>query len=73
MTTWEYLIVELPSLEVASNAPGASAAVRSLNTEGENGWEAVGLTPLADGRIAVLLKRPRARQEQRRQDPGAQA
>jgi hypothetical protein len=60
MTTWEYLIVELPSFEAPSLAPGASAAVHALNHEGEQGWEAVGLTPLGDGRIAVLLKRPRA-------------
>jgi hypothetical protein len=59
MTTWEYLIVELPSFEAPTHAPGASAAVQSLNNEGEQGWEAVGLTPLADKRIAVLLKRPR--------------
>jgi hypothetical protein len=60
MTTWEYLIVELPRFEPATHAPGASAAVHALNEEGEQGWEAVGLTPLSDGRIAVLLKRPRA-------------
>ena len=60
MTTWEYLIVELPNLEAPTHAPGASAAVHVLNHEGAQGWEAVGLTPLADGRIAVLLKRPRA-------------
>lgn len=59
MTTWQYLIVELPSFEAPSHAPGASAAIHALNDEGEQGWEAVGLTPLADGRIAVLLKRPR--------------
>jgi hypothetical protein len=58
MTTWEYLIVQLPSFEPPTHAPGASAAVHSLNEEGERGWEAVGLTPLADGSIAVLLKRP---------------
>ena len=71
MTTWEYLIVELPSLEAATHAPGASAAVVALNKEGEHGWEAVGLTPLADGRIAVLLKRPRAQQQPSRQDSAA--
>jgi hypothetical protein len=60
MTTWEYLIVELPSFGAPTHAPGASAAVHALNNEGEQGWEAVGLTPLADGRITVLLKRPRA-------------
>jgi hypothetical protein len=59
-TTWEYLIVALPRLETATHAPGASAAVHALNEEGERGWEAVGLTPLPDGRIAALLKRPRA-------------
>jgi hypothetical protein len=60
MTTWEYLIVELPSFEAPTHAPGTSAAVHALNNEGEQGWETVGLTPLADSRIAVLLKRPRA-------------
>lgn len=60
MTTWEYLIMELPGLEAPTHAPGASAAVHALNSEGKQGWEAVGLTPLTDGRIAVLLKRPRA-------------
>lgn len=60
MTTWEYLIVELPSFEAPTHAPGASAAAQALNNEGEQGWEAVCLTPLADGRFAVLLKRPRA-------------
>ena len=63
MTTWEYLIVELPSFEPATHAPGASAAVNALNREGDQGWEAVGLTPLSDGRIAVLLKRPRATEQ----------
>jgi hypothetical protein len=61
MTTWEYLIVELPSFKAPTHAPGASAAVNALNEEGERGWEAVGLTPLADGRIAVLLKRSRGK------------
>ena len=60
MTTWEYLIVELPNLEPPTHTPGASAAVHALNKEGQQGWEAVGLTPLGDGRIAALLKRPRA-------------
>jgi hypothetical protein len=60
MTTWEYLIVALPSFEPPTHAPGASAAVRALNEEGGRGWEAVGMTPSTDGTIAVLLKRPRA-------------
>lgn len=58
MTTWEYLIVELPSFVAPTHAPGASAAVHALNEEGARGWEAIGLTPLADGRTAVLFKRP---------------
>ena len=60
MATWEYLIIELPAFEVATHAPGASAAVHALNAEGEQGWEAVGMTPLTDNRIAVLLKRPQS-------------
>jgi hypothetical protein len=60
MTTWEYLIVELPSFEPATHVPGGSPAVQALNEEGDRGWEAVGMTSLADGRVAVLLKRPRA-------------
>ena len=58
VTTWEYLIVALPRFEPPTHAPGASAAVHSLNEEGERGWEAVGMTTLADGSLAVLFKRP---------------
>ena len=60
MTTWEYLIVELPGFEPATHVPGASPAVHALNDEGGRGWEAVGLTPLPDGKVVVLLKRPQA-------------
>jgi hypothetical protein len=28
-----------------------------LNNEGSNGWEAVGMTALGHGRVAVLMKR----------------
>jgi hypothetical protein len=56
---WEYLIVALPAFPPASQTPGASDAVRQLNDEGDRGWEAVTLTPLADGTMAVLFKRPR--------------
>lgn len=59
MITWEYLIVELPSFEKPTHVPGGSHAVHALNAEGGRGWEAVGLTPLADGKVVVLLKRPR--------------
>lgn len=55
--TWEYLIVALPPFAPASHAPGASDAVCRLNEEGEQGWEAVTMTPLSDGTIAVLFKR----------------
>ena len=58
MTTWEYLIISLAAFEPAKAAPGRSESVNVLNREGENGWEAVGLTPLKDGSFAVLMKRP---------------
>jgi len=58
MTTWEYLIISLAEFEAAKAAPGGSVSVNVLNREGENGWEAVGLTPLKDGSFAVLMKRP---------------
>jgi hypothetical protein len=45
MTTWEYLVLELPSFRGATHAPGASAAVNALNEEGERGWATVGMTP----------------------------
>ncbi|HEX4821786.1 MAG TPA: hypothetical protein VFV00_16395 [Acidimicrobiales bacterium] len=56
---WEYLIVALPAFPPASQTPGTSDAVRHLNDEGDRGWEAITLTPLADGTMAVLFKRPR--------------
>lgn len=59
VTTWEYLVVELPVFGEPSHTPGGSAAVQALNHEGERGWEAVTVTPRADGRIAVLFKRLR--------------
>ncbi len=31
MTTWEYLIIELPNFEAPNHAPGASVAVQALN------------------------------------------
>lgn len=58
MSRWQYLIVALPEFQAATSAPGASAAVEALNREGQEGWEAVGMTALTDGRVAVLLKRP---------------
>lgn len=63
MTTWEYLILELACFEPATHAPDASTAVHALNQEGGRGWEAVGMMPLAEGKTAVLLKRPRSQPE----------
>ena len=60
MTTWEYLIVSLPTFEAAKAKQGQSASVDALNREGAERWEAVSLSVLADGTVAVLLKRPTA-------------
>lgn len=57
MPRWEYLIVALPPFVSPTAMRGESAAVMALNREGEHGWEAVGMTSLADGTIAVLMKR----------------
>jgi len=57
MTLWEYLIVALPKFEAASVTQGQSESVTVLNREGGNGWEAVGMTSLDDGQVAVLMKR----------------
>lgn len=57
MTTWEYLIVALPRFESPNAGREPSAAVQALNAEGRLGWEAVGMTVLADENVAVLLKR----------------
>jgi hypothetical protein len=58
MTVWEYLIVALPDFGPAAVARGESESVTLLNHEGRSGWEAVGMTALDDGQVAVLLKRP---------------
>lgn len=58
MTTWEYLIVSLPAFQAARSDQGQSPAVDMLNREGAAGWEAVDTMVLADGAVAVLLKRP---------------
>jgi hypothetical protein len=59
MVAWEYRIVALPAFDAPSPAPGVSASVAALNGEGTEGWEAIGMTCLADGTVAVLLKRPK--------------
>ena len=58
MTSWEYLILSLPPFEAAKATQGQSPAVDMLNREGAGGWEAVGMSTLADSTVAVLLKRP---------------
>ena len=58
MVVWEYLIVALPAFDAPTRAPGVSASVAALNGEGTRGWEAVGMTSLADGTVAVLMKKP---------------
>src|SRR5437762_2905983 len=55
MVTWEYVIVALPEFQSPTAVPGGSAAVAALNREGEAGWEAVGMTSLADGTFTALL------------------
>jgi hypothetical protein len=57
VTTWEYLIVALPAFKPAIATRGQSDSVVALNQEGADGWEAVGKTALADGHVAVLMKR----------------
>lgn len=57
MTPWEYLIVSLPPFEPAHATKGHSPAVDTLDREGSEGWEAVGMATLPDQSIAVLLKR----------------
>jgi hypothetical protein len=59
MTMWEYLVVALPAFVAPTTHRGASAAVQALDDLGAEGWEAVGMTQLADGSVTVLLKRPK--------------
>ena len=59
MTAWEYLIIALPAFEAPTLTRGESAAVHTLDELGDQGWEAVGMTVVADGNVVVLLKRPK--------------
>jgi hypothetical protein len=43
--------------------------VEALNREGGEGWEAVGMTVLSNGTVAVLLKRPLQDQRQPANSP----
>jgi hypothetical protein len=56
-STWEYLIVALPPFKAAAASQGGSESVAMLNREGAQGWEAVGMTVLDNGAVAVLMKR----------------
>jgi hypothetical protein len=49
-SAWEYLIVSLPSFGPAQTMQGQSASVSMLNHEGQQGWEAVGMTGARRGR-----------------------
>jgi hypothetical protein len=52
------LIIALLRFESPTVGREPSAAVQALNAEGELGWEAVGMTVLADKSGPFLLKRP---------------
>ena len=56
--TWEYLISARPRFAAPTQSARSSAAIQALNELGESGWEAVGMTVLVHGNVAVLLKRP---------------
>lgn len=58
MTTWEYLIISLPPFEAPTRLRSTSPALQALDEVGGQGWEAVSMTVLAPGEVAVLLKRP---------------
>ena len=61
MTTWEYSIVSLHfDAPTETRSAQGSPAVALLNREGRLGWEAVGISALQNGAVAVLLKRPAA-------------
>jgi hypothetical protein len=59
MTRWEYLVFALPAFVAPTTHRGESEAVLALDQLGDEGWEAVGMTQLADGSVTVLLKRPK--------------
>jgi hypothetical protein len=58
MTTWEYLIISLPPFGAPTRLPTTSPALEALDEVGRQGWEAVSMTVLGPGEVAVLLKRP---------------
>jgi len=72
VTSFEYLIVSLPTFEAAKATQGHSASVDVLNREGAAGWEAVGMSTLADSSVAVLLKRRSGGEHESRRGPPSQ-
>ncbi|HAY67776.1 hypothetical protein N8Z08_01440 [bacterium] len=60
-TNWEYRVTSIAASELSTATPGATAAVAHLNAHGMQGWEAVGLTTLAGGECAILMKRELAK------------
>lgn len=58
MTNWEYRLMSLASFDGPTPDDPDSDAVALLNGEGRQGWEAIGLTTVAHGECAVLMKRP---------------
>jgi hypothetical protein len=58
MTTWEYMIISLPAFAAPTRLPTSSPASQALDEVGSQGWEAVAMTVLDAGAVAVLLKRP---------------
>ena len=53
-----YRVVSLPTFAEPTTSSEPSAAVEVLNEQGASGWEAVGMTVLPNGSVAVLLKKP---------------
>lgn len=60
MAKWEYLMLALPQFDPPTPGRGESAAVRTLDEVGEQGWEALNLVQLSDQTVVVLLKRSKA-------------
>ena len=52
--------MSLPRFEEPTSSSEPSLVVAMLNEQGAEGWEAVGMTVLPEGGVAVLLKKPHA-------------
>jgi hypothetical protein len=51
--------MSLPRFEEPTISSDPSPVVMMLNEQGAEGWEAVGMTVVPGGGVAVLLKKPR--------------